>query len=187
MTGFYTAFVQPHGLYRRVFLLVCCAIFNFICIPESHAQLGNADNSESTTRLPHYSSQLLKASPVLQLNKYQPFTSPTFYTFNKQAVLFMPLFRDSTNELSCNQDKPYLLNEDPEAQTITLRLPKVDVGKIIIAVYSPSGNLLMKKSVRNQKEREKEMEMDLKNLQAGAYFLEIQAAEIYEKFSIKLE
>lgn len=187
MTRFYTACGQPNGLYRWIFLLICCAIGNFIYLPESHAQLSNSSYGESITQLYANSSQLPPESPVLQLNNSPSFTSPAYYTFNNHPVLWMPLFRDTTNEQSDNRDHPYLLDEDPAAQTLTLRLPKVDVGKILIAVYSPSGNLLMKKSVRNQKESEKEMEMDLKELQAGSYFLEIQAAEIYEKFSFMLE
>lgn len=177
-----TFYRQSYRLLRLFVILVCCTAFNFISLPESVAQLSQSKSSSLFSGSTVLSSV---TSPGLQLNKHQAFPSPTFYTLNNQPVLFVPVYADTTNELSGSPASTYLLDEDPASQSITLRLPKVDAGKILIAVYSTAGNLLMKKSVRSQEESE--MEVDLKDLQAGAYFLEIQAAEIYEKVSFKLE
>lgn len=185
MKTLYTFYGKPYRLYRLFILLVCCAVFNFISLPDSLAQLSYNSSGNSSTLSLGSNSPSLMSRAALQLNKQQAFSSTTLYTLSSQPVLLMPVYEDTTNELSGNQASTYLLDEDPAAQTITLRLPKVDAGKILIAVYSHAGNLLMKKSVRNQEESE--MEMNLKDLQAGAYFLEIQAAEIYEKVSFSLE
>lgn len=188
MTRFYTNWRKPHGLYRWIVLLVCFAVLNVTHIPASLAQLNNhkySGYSESTLPPLRSSSLVSGAFHGLPLKMFQSLSRLPVYTLSSEPILLMPFFGDSTKEQSASQSNPYLLEDKSAEQTITLQLPKVDVGKVMIAVYSPSGSLLMKKSVRSREESN--MEMDLTDLQAGAYFLEIQAAEIYEKFSFMLE
>lgn len=188
MTRFYTPWKKPHGLSRWILLLICCVLFSFTRIPESQAQhkRDNETGRDESTLLPLRNSSLVSGTlSGLQLKMFQSLSRLPIYTLSSEPILLMPFFGDSTKEQSASQSNPYLLEDKSAEQTITLQLPKVDVGKVMIAVYSPSGNLLMKKSVRSREESN--MEMDLTELQAGAYFLEIQAAEIYEKFSFMLE